>query len=135
VLLRRLGIAERRLRVQKMEPDVIDVGEGMRDAIRMSINHLEQKARNDRKVLVLVTEGNDNASAVSQQDLLAEVRNSGVRIYCIGLLGEDESREAVRDRRAMRELGEASRGQVYYPADLTAVERMSPEIAAAMRSH
>ena len=79
------------------------------------------------------TEGNDNASAVSQQDLQAEVRSSGVRVYCIGLLSGDESRAAVRDRRALRQLAETSGGQVYYPTDLTGVESISPEIATAVR--
>ena len=83
-------------------------GTAMRDAVRMSINHLQQKARNDRRVLVLVTEGNDNASAASQQDLLADVRNSGVRVYCIGLLSEDESREAVQSTAQL----EATRGRI-----------------------
>jgi Ca-activated chloride channel family protein len=108
-------------------------GTAMRDAVRMSINHLEQKARNDRRALVLVTEGNDNASAVSQQDLLAEVRSSGVRVYCIGLLGEDESREAARERYALTQLAKASGGLDFYPMDLTQMEAMSPEIAAAVR--
>ncbi len=108
-------------------------GTAMRDAVRMSINHLQQKARNDRRVLVLVTEGNDNASAVSQQDLLADVRNSGVRIYCIGLLSEGESREAVQSRRNLRQLADASGGQDFYPMDLAEAENISPEIARAAR--
>jgi beta-lactamase regulating signal transducer with metallopeptidase domain len=108
-------------------------GTAMRDAIRMSIEHIEQKGKNDRKVLVLVTEGNDNASAVSQQDLVAEVRNSGVPIYSIGLFSENESPGAVRGRYALRQLTKASRGQDFYPMDLTALEIISPEIAAAVR--
>jgi VWFA-related protein len=108
-------------------------GTAMRDALRMSINHLEEKARNDRKVLVLVTEGDDNASAASQQDLVTQVRSSGVRIYCIGLLSENESPGAVRGRYALRQLAKASHGQDFYPMDLTGVESISPEIAAAVR--
>src|ERR1035437_10887364 len=37
-------------------------GTAMRDAIRMSIDHLKEKAHKDKKVLVVVTDGNDNAS-------------------------------------------------------------------------
>ena len=91
--------------ISKMEETIAHIdsrgGTAMRDAVRMSIDHVEQKAHNDRKVLVLVTEGNDNASTVSQQQLLAEVRNSGVRVYCIGLLSEDDSREAGQARREL----------------------------------
>jgi VWFA-related protein len=108
-------------------------GTAMRDAVRMSIDHLEQKAQNAKRVLVLVTEGNDNASAVSQQDLLADVRNSGVRVYCIGLPSKDESREVPRARYALRQIAEASGGQDFYPMDLAGVESISPEIAIAVR--
>ena len=105
-------------------------GTAMRDAVRMSIDHLEQTAHNDRKVLVLVTDGNDNASTVSQEELLRKVRNSGVRVYCIGLLSEDDPRQAGTARLALGQLAEASGGLAYYPRDLAEVESISPEIAS-----
>ncbi len=40
-------------------------GKAMRDAIRMAIDQLEHTAHNNRKVLALVTEGNDSASTVT----------------------------------------------------------------------
>jgi uncharacterized protein YegL len=103
-------------------------GTAMRDAIQMSIEHVGQKAQNDRKVLVLITDGPDNASAVSQTSLLGEVKGSGIKIYCIGLLSEDASRA----RRELKQLAEASGGQDFYPMDLTGVENISPEIATAV---
>jgi len=38
-------------------------GTAMRDAITMSIDYLQQKAKKDKKVLVVVTDGNDTASS------------------------------------------------------------------------
>jgi len=40
-------------------------GTAMRDAIRMSIDHVKEKAHKDKKVLVVVTDGNDNSSVVA----------------------------------------------------------------------
>ncbi len=105
----------------------------MRDAIQMSIEHVVQRAQNGKKALVLVTDGTDNASAVSRTSLQTEVRNSGVRVYCIGLMIADQSREAVRSRRELMELAEASGGQDFYPMDLAEAERIAPEIATAVR--
>jgi hypothetical protein len=45
-------------------------GAAMRDAIRVSIDHLKEKAHKDKKVLVVVTDGNDNASMISLEDLV-----------------------------------------------------------------
>lgn len=115
--------------------NVIDArgGTAMRDAIRMSIKHLDQKARNGRRVLVLVTDGPDNSSRISQQDLLEEVRNSGVHIYSIALQSEEPPRRDVMTRRDLRQLAEISGGQDFYPMDLAGIESISPQIATAMR--
>ena len=45
-------------------------GTAMRDAIRMSIDHEKEKAHRDKKVLVVVTDGNDNSSLVSLENLV-----------------------------------------------------------------
>jgi Ca-activated chloride channel family protein len=81
----------------------------------------------------LVTEGNDNASTVTQEQLLGKVRNSEVRVYSIGLLSEDDPGQARAARLALRQLAEASGGLDYYPKDLAEVESISPEIANEVR--
>jgi Ca-activated chloride channel homolog len=108
-------------------------GKAMRDAIGMAIDRVKQSAHNERKVLVLVTEGYDTASAATQEQLLGKVGNSGVRVYSIGLLSGDEPGRAGAARLALRQLAEASGGRAYYPADLAEVESVSPEIANEVR--
>ena len=61
-------------------------GTAMRDAIRMSIDHLKKGAKRDKKVLLVVTDGNDNASIINLENLVKEAQNSGVLLYAIGLL-------------------------------------------------
>jgi VWFA-related protein len=108
-------------------------GSAIRDAIRMSIDHLEQTAHNDRRVLVVVTDGDDTSSKVTQEQLLGKVKNSGVSVYSIGLLNEDDRREGRAARLALGQLAEASGGLDYYPKDLADVESISPEIANEVR--
>ena len=45
-------------------------GTAMRDAIRMSIDHMKEKARRDKKVILVVTDGNDNASTITLEKLV-----------------------------------------------------------------
>ena len=56
-------------------------GTAMRDAIRMSIDHLKEKAHKDKKVLVVVTDGNDNSSVISLENLVKASQQSEVLIY------------------------------------------------------
>jgi Ca-activated chloride channel family protein len=61
-------------------------GTAMRDAISVSIDHLKQRAKKDKKVLLVITDGNDNTSNETLEQLLRKAQQSEVLIYCIGLL-------------------------------------------------
>lgn len=109
-------------------------GTAMRDAIRMSIDHLKEKAKKDKKVLVVVTDGNDNSSLVSLENLVKTSQQSGVLIYTVGLLSEEEHREAKRAKRALEALAEATGGQVYFPKEAADVERIAHQVAHDIRN-
>jgi VWFA-related protein len=109
-------------------------GTAMRDAIRMSIDHLKEKAHKDKKVLVVVTDGNDNASVVSLENLVKASQQSEVLIYGVGLLGEEERREAQRAQRALKALGTATGGEVFFPKDAGEVEKIAHQVARDIRN-
>jgi VWFA-related protein len=109
-------------------------GTAMRDAIRMSIDHLKEKAKKDKKVLVVVTDGNDNSSLISLENLVKASQDSGVLIYTVGLLSEEERREAKRAKRALEALSEATGGEAYFPKELTEVDRVAHQVARDIRN-
>jgi Ca-activated chloride channel family protein len=109
-------------------------GTAMRDAIRMSIDHLKEKAKKDKKVLVVVTDGNDNSSLISLENLVKTSQDTGVLIYTVGLLSEEERREAKRAKRALEALAEATGGEVYFPKDLSDVGRVANQVAHDIRN-
>ncbi|HZT32511.1 MAG TPA: VWA domain-containing protein [Bryobacteraceae bacterium] len=109
-------------------------GTAMRDAIRMSIDHLKEKAKKDKKVLVVVTDGNDNSSLISLENLVKNAQQSGVLIYTVGLLSEEEHREAKRAKRALEALAEATGGQVYFPKEAADVDRIAHQVAHDIRN-
>ena len=109
-------------------------GTAMRDAIRMSIDHLKEKAHKDKRVLVVVTDGNDNASVISLENLVKASQQSEVLLYGVGLLGEEERREAQRAQRALKALGEATGGEVFFPKELTEVDRIAHQVARDIRN-
>ncbi len=109
-------------------------GTAMRDAIRMSIDHEREKAHRDKKVLVVVTDGNDNSSLVSLESLVKASQQSGVLIYSIGLLSEEERREAKRAERALIALAEATGGEAFFPKDVEEVDRIAHQVARNIRN-
>jgi Ca-activated chloride channel family protein len=109
-------------------------GTAMRDAIRMSIDHLKAGAKRDKKVLLVVTDGNDNASLINLENLVKEAQNSGVLIYAIGLLTEEERSEAKKAKRSLDALTEATGGEAFYPKDLDEVDRIAHQVAKDLRN-
>jgi len=109
-------------------------GTAMRDAIRVSIDHLREHAHKDKKVLVVVTDGNDNSSMISLENLVKASQQSDVLIYAVGLLSEEERREAKRAERALKDLTDATGGECFFPKELTEVDRIAHLVAHDIRS-
>src|ERR1035438_2451982 len=109
-------------------------GTAMRDAIRMSIDHVKQKGHRDKKVLVVVTDGNDNSSVISLENLVKASQQSEVLIYAVGLLSEEERREAVRAKRALEGLAAATGAETFFPKDLSDVDHIAQDVARDIRS-
>ena len=108
-------------------------GTAMRDAIQMSIDHLK-KGHRDKKVLVVITDGNDNSSLVSLEQIMKSAHQSGILLYGVGLLTEEEHREAARAKKALNELAEATGGKTYFPKDLEEVDAIAHEVANMIRN-
>jgi Ca-activated chloride channel family protein len=109
-------------------------GTAMRDAIRLSIDHLKEKAKRDKKVILVVTDGNDNASMISLDALVRLAQQDDVLVYAIGLLGEEDKREASKAKRALGILVESTGGQVFYPKDVAEVDKIAHEVAHDIRN-
>lgn len=74
------------------------------DAIHSMVNHINAKAEQDktlnaRKVLVLITDGEDRKSKIKEKELIAELQQHQVRVFAIGLVQElDNEMGYVRGR-------------------------------------
>ncbi|MDR3699695.1 MAG: VWA domain-containing protein [Candidatus Sulfopaludibacter sp.] len=106
----------------------------MRDALVVGLDHLRAHAKNDKKALLIVTDGEDNISIESQQRLVEAAQRLDVIIYAIGLLGAEQPASARRARESLEELTRATGGRAWFPADVSEVERITPEIAHEIRN-
>jgi Ca-activated chloride channel homolog len=105
----------------------------MRDSIHLALDHMKKLAKHDKKVILVITDGNDNISDETPEQLVREARQSGVLIYSIGLLNEEDPKDKRDAQHALKSLAEASGGLDYYPKTLAEVERVTPQIADEIR--
>lgn len=109
-------------------------GTAMRDALRMGIEHLRHGGKKEKKILLVVTDGEDNASVETLDHVIQSAQQNGVIIYSIGLLGDDEPHEVERAKRALDALTFATGGQVWYPQELSEVDGIAREVAHEIRN-
>src|SRR5579875_2449317 len=124
--------------IHKMEQGLARIdsrgGTAMRDAINMSLDYIRREAKKDKKVLMVITDGNDNASNISLERLVQRANQFDTLIYAIGLFGDEEKHEAVKARRALNELTSATGGLAFYPKDVNDVTRLALQVAHDIRS-
>ncbi len=109
-------------------------GTAMRDAIRTAIDYLLENANREKKVLVLVTDGVDNASIIKQDKLIKAAQQSGVLIYAVGLLEEEDRADAGKAKHELTELAETTGGEVYFPKDVSEVDPIAHIVAHDIRN-
>ena len=108
-------------------------GTALYDAVVASANQLAKGAKLEKKVLLVVTDGEDNASRDSLEEAVKRVQDdAGPTIYTIGILGDD--REAKRARRALERLAAETGGVAYFPKDLSEVDEISRAVAHDIRN-
>lgn len=103
------------------------------DAVLASLDHLK-KGHRDKKVLLVVTDGEDNASRHTLEQTVQAIQKTDAVIYAIGLLTREDRRAARRAQRALTALAEASGGLAFFPRDVNQVHEICLEVARDIRN-
>jgi VWFA-related protein len=100
------------------------------DAVSQAIEHLG-KGRHNRKALLVVSDGGDNASHHKLKDTLQQVQSSHVVVYTISL---DDPSNRDQNPRVLRRLAKTSGGQSFFPKELEQVGPICRTIATDIRN-
>lgn len=103
------------------------------DAIVGSLDHLK-KASKDKRVLLVVTDGEDNASHYSLERTIHEIQKTNTVIYTIGLLGDEKRRDRNRAMRALKDISVASGGLAFFPESVDDVHNICEQVAHDIRN-
>jgi Ca-activated chloride channel family protein len=116
-------------------------GTALYDAVYAALDHLKLGNR-DKKVLLVITDGEDNASRYSFDELVRHAQQSNAEIYTIGLLGSEEpgglfklhgggSRRAAK---VLEKIAQSTGGKSYFPKSLDEVGPTCEQIAREIRN-
>jgi Ca-activated chloride channel homolog len=107
-------------------------GTALYDAVVASAEHLKKNARLDKKVLLVVTDGEDNASRESLEQAVRRLQaENGPTVYTVGLLGGERQHRA---RRALMEMAEQTGGVAFFPKNVGEVDSITQAVAHDIRN-
>jgi VWFA-related protein len=100
------------------------------DAIDVALAHLA-KAKLDKKVLIVISDGGDNASHHTLAETLAKVERSPAIVYTVGLFDEYDS---DRNPGVLKKIASATGGEMFELAETSAVVPICERIASDIRN-
>ncbi|MGH9397279.1 MAG: VWA domain-containing protein [Terriglobia bacterium] len=116
-------------------------GTALYDAVVASLDHLKLGNR-DKKVLLVITDGDDNASRYTFPNLIRYAEKSNAVIYAIGLLGGQNDSGGLfhihsgGDRHAakvLKDMAQSTGGRAFFPKSLAQVDEICQHIAHEIR--
>jgi Ca-activated chloride channel family protein len=124
--------------IRKMKEGIARVdargGTAAFDAVQRTLRYLADSASKDKRVILLITDGNDNGSKTSLETVTEMARQSGVIVYAIGLLRAESRGDSSQARKALNTLTSATGGAAFYPKNVEDINRIVVEIAKEIRS-
>jgi Ca-activated chloride channel homolog len=99
------------------------------DAVSEGLHHLRY-GHKDKKALVIISDGGDNASHLKYSQVLKQARETQALIYSIALVGGDDGEE---NPELLRRLCKDTGGIAYFPRQGESVAEVSAEIARDLR--
>jgi len=100
------------------------------DAIAVALEHLKKGGR-DKKVLVVVSDGGDNASKHKLAEIVAMIGQPDAIIYTIGIF---DDQDADRNPGVLKRLAKDTGGEAFLPESLKDVVPICEQIARDIRS-
>jgi len=107
------------------------------DALIGSLAHVK-KGHKDKRVLLVITDGDDDASQKTLEDAMKAAEESTATIYTIGVFSEDdrqhEKRMVRHSKKVLQEIAEATGGLAYFPDNLNEVTPICEQVAKEIRN-
>jgi Ca-activated chloride channel family protein len=107
------------------------------DAVIGSLDHLKKGTR-DKKILLVVTDGEDNASRHSLENVVEQAQRSNAVIYAVGVFSDDDikhnHRAMKKARGALSDLATATGGLAFFPETADDTEAICTQIAHDIRN-
>jgi Ca-activated chloride channel family protein len=106
------------------------------DAVFLAAEHLNAQSFHEKKVLLVVSDGEDNKSKYKLKEVLSAIQESKIILYTVGLLSPNPvfyTYTTDGGKKALKKLAEATGGASFFPKNVNQVEEICKKIARDLR--
>ncbi len=107
------------------------------DAVIGSLTHIK-KGHKDKRVLLVITDGDDDASTKTLAQTMKAAQESNATIYTIGVFSDDDRAHQKtmvrRSKKELSDLSEVTGGAAYFPETLDEVGPVCEQVARDIRN-
>jgi Ca-activated chloride channel homolog len=116
-------------------------GTALLDAIIATADYAQEKGKQRKKALVVITDGVEKNSAVKEKEVSKVIQEDDVQVYLIGILDETDEPSGLFGRSGAKKakdllikLAEDSGGRAFFPKDAREIPEVMAQIAKDLRS-
>jgi Ca-activated chloride channel family protein len=105
------------------------------DAAYLGIEKVKQ-GRHSRNAILLISDGQDNASRYTYGELHKRLKEGGVQIYCIGIVEMGGAAGGTLDMQGqaiLEEIAQSTGGKAFFPKSVAELEEITTRIALELR--
>ena len=115
-------------------------GTALLDAIIATSDYTQEKAKQRRKAIVVISDGLEKNSSVKEKEVMEAIKENEVQVYLVGFIDEDDSggifnkSGAKRAKELLQRIADDSGGRAFFPKDISEMGEIAKQIAKDLRT-
>jgi Ca-activated chloride channel family protein len=116
-------------------------GTALLDAIIATADYAQEKGKQRRKALVVITDGLEKNSSVKEKEVMEAIKEDEVQVYLVGFIDEDMDEKSLFGRSSgkkakelLSRIADDSGGRAYFPKDISEIPAIAAQIAKDLRT-
>lgn len=116
-------------------------GTALLDGISDATEYAQAKAKNRRKALIIMSDGDDRSSTVEREKLISELRVSNSQVYLLGFPegfvapdGKFIDYTLPKAKKLLKKIAEESGGETFFPTSMTEIFPILDRICVDLRT-
>jgi len=115
-------------------------GTALLDAIIATSDYTQEKAKQRRKAIVVISDGLEKNSSVKEKEVMEAIKENEVQVYLVGFIDEDDSggifnkSGAKKAKELLQRIADDSGGRAFFPKDISEMGEIAKQIAKDLRT-